>query len=79
MRVRLAVAALVNSVYINVQANMAAGGGAPNKHDNTFLTNRKLTSNYSESLPRRRSKAITYVRSTPKKVSIRSALSVSAH
>ena len=34
MRIQLAVAALVNSVFITVQANMAAG--EPNKHGHTF-------------------------------------------
>ena len=55
MRVRLAVAALVNSVFINVQANMAAGASRINM--DMLFTNRKLPSIHSESVATSRSKA----------------------
>ena len=55
MRVRLAVATLINSVFINVQANMAAGALPINM--GILFTNRKLSSIHSESVPRTRSKA----------------------
>ena len=54
---QFAVAVLVNSVFINVQANMAAGAG-PIKMGKLF-TNCKLPSILSESGPRSRSKACT--------------------
>ena len=60
MRVRFAVATLVNtcSVLINVQANMAAG--ARRMNTGILFTNRKLRLIHSESVPRIRSKASTY-------------------
>ena len=57
MRVRLAVAGLVNSVLINVQANMATGARRINMA--ILFTNRKLHSIHSESVTRSRSKAST--------------------
>ena len=36
MKVQLAVAALVNSVFTNVQANNYGSRGLPNKHGHTF-------------------------------------------
>ena len=54
----VAVAALANSVFINVQTNMAAGARLINM--GIFFTNRKLPSIHSESVPRSRSKASTY-------------------
>ena len=56
--VGLAVAALVNSVFILVQANMAAGTRRINM--GILLTNRKLPSIYFESVRRSRSKASTH-------------------
>ena len=58
MRVLLVVAALVNRVFINVQANIAAGAYQVNM--NIFFTYRKLPSIHSESVPRSRSKASTF-------------------
>ena len=58
MRVRLAVAGLVNSVFINVQANMAAGARLINT--DILFTNRKLPTIHSESVSISRSKASTY-------------------
>ena len=55
MRVRLSEAGLVNSLFINVQANMAAGGRRINI--SILFPNRKLPSIHSESVPRNRSKA----------------------
>ena len=63
---RLAVAALVNSVFINVQADMAAGARRINIC--IFFTNHKLPSLHSESVPRSRSKVSTY--SYPEKVTV---------
>ena len=57
MRVRLAVAALVNNIIINVQANMAAE--APRINNDIFFTNRILLTIHSESVPRSRSKSST--------------------
>ena len=58
MMVQLAVAELVKSVYINVQANMAAG---VRRIDMGILfTNGKLSSIHSESVTGSRSKASTY-------------------
>ena len=58
MMVQLAVAELVKSVYINVQANMAAG---VHRIDMGILfTNGKLPSIHSESVTGSRSKASTY-------------------
>ena len=53
IRVLLAVAAHVNSVVINAQANMAAGARRINM--GILFTNRKLPSIHSESAPRSRS------------------------
>ena len=58
MRVRLAVAELVNSVFINGHANMVAGDRRVNM--GIIYTNRKLLSIHSESVPRSTSKANTY-------------------
>ena len=58
MRIRLAAAELVNSVFINVRANMAAGARRINM--GILFTNRKLPTIQSESVPRSRSKASTY-------------------
>ena len=58
MRVGLAVAALVNSVFIIVQANMAEGVLQINKQ--ILFTNRKLPSIHSLSVPRSGSKANSY-------------------
>ena len=60
MRVRLAIAAFVNSVFIrmHMQANMAAGACRINM--SILFTNKKLPSLHSESIPRSRSKASTY-------------------
>ena len=56
MKSRLTVAAIVCSVIINVEANMAAG----TRRINTSIlsTNRKLPSSHSKSVPTYRSKAI---------------------
>ena len=56
MRVRLALAALVNSVFINGQANMAAVTRRINLC--ILFTNHKLSSIHSVSVPRSRSKSI---------------------
>ena len=64
--VQLAVAVLVNSIFLNVQANMAKGTRQINM--DIFFTNRKLTSIHPESVPRSRLKASAY--STPKKKAI---------
>ena len=53
-----AIAALVNSLFINVQANMVTGARLINM--DIFFTNRKLRSIHSESVPRSRLKASTY-------------------
>ena len=53
MRVRLAVAAVQNNVFKNVQTNMAAGARQINM--GIIFTSRKLTSIQSESVPRSRS------------------------
>ena len=58
MTVRLAVAALVNGVFIKVQANMAARARRINM--GILFTNRKLHSIHSESLPRSRSKGSAF-------------------
>ena len=58
IRFRLAVAALVNRVYIKVQSNMAAESRQINM--GIFFTNRKLPPIHSESVPRLWSKAIAY-------------------
>ena len=58
MRVRLAVAVLVNSVFINVQANIAVGARKMNMC--IPFTNHKLFSIHSESVPRSGSKASRY-------------------
>ena len=59
MRVRLVLAELVNIciVFINVQANMAAGTRLINM--GILSTNHKLPSIHFESVPRTRSKAST--------------------
>ena len=57
MRVRLAVAALGNSVLINVQANLVAWARQINM--GILITNRELPSIHSESVPRSRSKCST--------------------
>ena len=54
----LAVAALVTSVFINMQANMPAGARQVNM--GILFTNHKLPSIHSESAQRNRSKANTY-------------------
>ena len=56
-RDRLALATLVNSVFIDVQANMAAAAHRTNM--GIVFTNRKLPSIYSESVTGSRSKANT--------------------
>ena len=58
MRVRLALAALAISVFINGQVYMAAVARRINM--GTHFTNRKLLSIYSESVPRSGLKATTY-------------------
>ena len=58
IRVQLAVGWLVNIVFTIMQANLAAGTRQINK--SILLTNRKLSTIHSESVPRRRSKASTY-------------------
>ena len=58
IRVRLAVAVLINSVIINVKANIAAGTLRINM--DILFTNRKLPSIHSESVSKSRSKASTY-------------------
>ena len=58
MRVRLAVAALVNGVFIMGNENMAAGARGINMV--IFFTNRKLPSIHSESVQRDGSKASPY-------------------
>ena len=58
MKVRLAVAALVKSVFINVEANMAAG--ACRIYVGILFDKRKLPSIHSESGPRSGSKASTF-------------------
>ena len=58
MKVRLAVAALVNSVFKNLQANMTAGVRQINM--GILLTNRKLHSIHPESVPRSKPKAIAF-------------------
>ena len=55
MRVRLAIAALVNSVFINVKANMAAGTLQINM--GILFTNGRLPSIHSESVTRSVSKS----------------------
>ena len=64
MRVRVMVAVLVNSVFIklDVQRNGAAGAHLLN----IPCTNCKLTSIHSESVPRGKSKAVTF--KLPKKL-----------
>ena len=57
MWVRLAAAALVNSVFINVQANLAAEARRINM--GILFTNRRLPSIHYERTPRRGSKAST--------------------
>ena len=54
----LAVAPVVNSVFINVKANMTAQ--ARRIKMGILFTNRKLPSIHSESVPRNRSKASKY-------------------
>ena len=68
----LEIAALVKIVFINVQANMAAGARPINM--NILFTNHKLPSIHSESVPRSRSKAIA-----EKKVSQKTADIVVPH
>ena len=58
MRVRLAVAWLLNSVLENLQANMASGSRRINIH--ILLTNRTLPSIRTKSVPRSSSKAIAF-------------------
>ena len=58
MRIQLAVAVHVYSVFINVQANMAADSRRINM--GTLFTNSKLPSIHSESVPRIKSKASTF-------------------
>ena len=58
MKVRLAVAALVNSVFINEPANTAVGTCQINM--GILFTNSKLLSIHSESVPRSRSKVSKY-------------------
>ena len=55
MKVRLASAAFVKSVFINWQTNMAAG--ARRMKMNILFTNRKLLPIHSESVPRSGSKS----------------------
>ena len=66
MRVRLAVAAFVNSVFINVRANMATGTRRINMVLLTF-TNHKLPTIHSASVLRNRSKAIAFSYSDKKR------------
>ena len=66
MRVRLALAALVNSVFINGQANMAAVTRLINL--GILFTNHKLSSIYSVSVPRSRSKSIAIMRNYAEKL-----------
>ena len=61
MEVRLAVAALVKTVCINIQANMAKGACRINM--GIPFTNRKLPSIQYESVPRSMSKASTIINS----------------
>ena len=65
MRVRLAVAALANNVFINMQANMAAGARQINMA--ILFTNRILYSIHSELAPRSRSNDSTYIYAEKKK------------
>ena len=58
MRIRLAVAAFVNSIFINVQANMAAVARRIDK--GILFTNHKSPSIHSVSVPISRSKAIAF-------------------
>ena len=53
MRVRLAIAAITNRVFVIVQANMATGARRINMGI-FFFANRKLPSIHSESVPRSR-------------------------
>ena len=55
MKIRLGIAALVNSVFINVQINMAAE--YHRKVAGILFTYREIPSIHSESVPRNRSKA----------------------
>ena len=71
MRVRLAVAAVVNIDFINVQGNMAAGALKINMC--VLFTNCKLLAVHSESIPRSRSK--TAHSATPRKHFLVEALS----
>ena len=57
MGVRLAVAALLNSVFINMQEYIAVG--ASGISIGILFTNRELPTIHSESVPRSRSKAGT--------------------
>ena len=61
----ISVAELVNSVFINVQTNMAAGACQINM--GMYFTNHKLPSLHSESVPRSRLKASTYSHDERKK------------
>ena len=63
MKVRLAVAVLVNTVFITVQANMAAMASRINLGIlfAILFTNHKLPSIRSDSVPRSRSKAIAFM------------------
>ena len=58
MSVRLAIAALVNSVFINVKANMAEGPRRINM--GILFPNSKLPSIQSVFVPRKQSKASTH-------------------
>ena len=58
MKDRLAVAALVNGIFIKVQANMAAWALQINMGE--LFTNRKLRSTHSQLVTRSRPKASTY-------------------
>ena len=58
MRKGLAIAALVNGVYIKVHANIVAGVCQINT--GILFTNRKFPSIHSESVPRSRPKASAY-------------------
>ena len=60
MRVRLSVAALVNSVYINLQTNTCMAAGARRINMGILFTNRKLSSFHSELVPKSKPRAIAF-------------------
>ena len=72
MRLRLAMTALGYSVFINVQANMAAGACQINM--DMFFTDCKLPTIHSKSVQRSRSKAIKFSDKTNKTRYIQSSL-----